>query len=234
MKHSRYKYFSKMNYARQFMAGKVYHQTLGYFRDFEDGASKQVIGDEFESTRIYRPADGLQVNNLTQGTSFPLQMGFESSARAGEIFIFCFSLALTDELIQEFKAVAVVEIIKPAAFINRWIAALPAGAVHFAKRVDYYKSQDVPGNVWPQPDLIATTKLARFAYQQEYRLGFSTTGALAFNQATQQLVDRKVRPLPKPDEHHNLTLDLGDLSGICRLHDLAVSAHIVLSDPSPQ
>lgn len=52
MKHSRYKCFSKTDYTRQFMAGKVYHQTLGDLRDFEDGASKQVIGDEFESTCI--------------------------------------------------------------------------------------------------------------------------------------------------------------------------------------
>jgi hypothetical protein len=217
MKHSRYKYFSNIDYARRFMAGSVYHQTLGYFRDYEDGAAKQVVGDEFESTRLYRPVDGLQVNNLTQGTAFPLQMGFESSARAGEIFVFCLSLALTDELVREFRAVAVVEILKPAAFINRWIAALPSGAAHFAKRVEYYAPEDVPGNVWPQPELIATTKLKRFSYQQEYRLGFSTAGALAFGQATQQLVDRKARPAPRPDEHFNRTIDLGDLGGICRL-----------------
>jgi hypothetical protein len=219
MKHRRYKYFSNLDYARQFLAGKVYHQTLGYFRDYEDGASKQVIGDEFESTRIFRPVDGLQVNNQTAGTNFPLQMGFESSARAGEIYIFCLSLVLTDELVEEFKAVAVVEIVKPAAFINRWLAALPAGAKHFARKVDYYRREDVPGNVWPQPDLIATTKLDCFAYQREYRLGFSTTGALEFGQTTQQLVDRKKRPEPKPHEHHNLTLDIGDLNDICELND---------------
>jgi len=162
MKHSRYKYFSNTDYARRFMAGSVYHQTLAWFRDYEDAAAKQVIGDEFESTRIYRPGDGLQVNNLTQGTSFPLQMGFESSARAGEIYVFCMSLGLTDDLIREFKATAVVEILKPASFINRWLAALPDGAKHFAKRVDYYRPEDVPGTVWPQPHLIATTKLKRF------------------------------------------------------------------------
>ena len=224
MKHSRYKYFSNVDFARRFMEGSVYHQTLAWFRDYEDAAAKQVIGDEFESTRIYRPADGLQVNNLTQGTSFPLQMGFESSARAGEIYVFCMSLGLTDELIREFKATAIVEILKPASFINRWLAALPDGAKHFAKRVDYYRPEDVPGTVWPQPHLIATTKLTPFAYQQEYRLGFSTTGALEFGQATQQLVDRKARPVPKPDEHHNMTLSLGDLGDICRLHELTGSA----------
>ena len=220
MKHSRYKYFPDIEYARQFLAGKVYHRTLAFFRDHEYAVAKQVIGDEFESTRIYRPADGLAVNNLTAGASFPVQMGFESSARAGEIFVFCLSLARTDEMIRKFRAKAVIEIFKPASFIGRWLAALPAGAVHFARKVDYYRPEDGPGNIWPQPHLIATTKLKRFSYQEEYRLGFSTTGALDFGQAAQRLVDRKARPEPKPDEHHSLTLELGDLSDICRIHDV--------------
>jgi len=50
VKRSRYKYLSKVDHVHQFMAGEVYLQTLGYFRDYEDGASRQVIGDEFEST----------------------------------------------------------------------------------------------------------------------------------------------------------------------------------------
>jgi hypothetical protein len=218
MRHSRYKYFSNIDHAREFSEGGVYHQTLAFFRDYEDAAAKQVIGDEFESTRVYRPADGLQVNNLTRGTSFPLQMDFESSARAGEIYVFCMSFAFTDELVHEFKAQACVEILRPAIFINRWLAALPKDAGHFAKKVDYYQPENVPGNVWPQPHLIATTKLARFSYQQEYRLGFSTTGALDFGQATQQLVNRRARPAAKPDEHHHWTLALGDLRDICTVH----------------
>jgi hypothetical protein len=220
MKHRRYKYFSNIDYARQFLAGRIYHQTLGFFRDYEDGASEQVIGDEYESTRIFRPVDGLQVTNHTARTSFPLQMGFESSVRAGEIYIFCLSLVLNEELIHEFRAVAVVEILKPAVFINRWFAALPARTAHFARKVDYHRREDVPENVWPQPELIATTKLDRFAYQREYRLGFSTSGALEFGQARQQVVDRKNRPAPRPDEHHNHTLHVGDLGDICRLHEI--------------
>jgi hypothetical protein len=130
-------------------------------------------------------------------------MGFESSVRAGEIYVFCASFALTEELKKEFKAVACVEILDPRLFINLWQTVLPANGKHFAKKVNYYRREDVPGNVWPQPELIATTKLAQFAYQWEYRFGFSTTGALDFGQCTQQLVDRRARPLPKPDEHHD-------------------------------
>ena len=93
--------------------------------------------------------------------------------------------------------------------------------------MDYYRPEDVPGNVWPQPHLIATTKLIAFAYQQEYRLGFSTTGALEFGQATRKLVDRRFRPVPKPEEHHNMTLTLGDLADICHLHELPDTSGVV-------
>ena len=37
-----------------------------------------------------------------------------------------------------------------------------------------------------------------FAYQQEYRLDFRTTNALEFNQAKQELKDRKARRTPNP------------------------------------
>jgi hypothetical protein len=220
MKHSRFKYVSKLEYAHLLLEGKAFHQTLGYFRDYEDSAAKQIIGDEFESTRLFRPVDGLQFNNQTRGTSGRVQMGFESSVRAGEIYVFCAACGLTDELAREFKAVACVEILDPRAFIERWQRALPPGAKHFAKKVDYYRSQDVPETVWMRPQLIVSTKLARFSYQLEYRLGFSTTGALDFGQCTQQLVDRKARPLQKPDEHHAATLNLGGLQDICTLHEL--------------
>ncbi|MGI9071152.1 MAG: hypothetical protein ACR2JB_07495 [Bryobacteraceae bacterium] len=43
--------------------------------------------------------------------------------------------------------------------------------------------------------------------------------ALDFGQCTQQLIDRKARPLPKPDEHHSISLDVGDLHDICKLHE---------------
>ena len=32
MRHSRYKYFSNVDYAKQFLAGNMFHQTAAYFR----------------------------------------------------------------------------------------------------------------------------------------------------------------------------------------------------------
>lgn len=221
MKHKLFKYVSNLDHAKLLISGKVFHRTLGYFRDYLDASAKQVIGDEFESTRIFRPVDGLEVSNLSSGTSGLLDMAYEYSVRAsGEIYIFCTSLRMTEELKREFGAVACVEITNPRAFTKRWQRALQPGARYFARRVQYYESVDMPGNIWEQPRRIATTKLARFANQHEYRFGFSITGALDFGQCSNQLADRKARPNPKLDEHHDMTLDLGDLNDICKLHVL--------------
>jgi hypothetical protein len=212
----RYKYFSNIDYALEFLNGYAYHNTLAYFRDYEDA----VIGDEFESTRTYQPEGGLQINDLTHKKSFPLQMSFESSVRAAEIYILCLSLIFTDEVVRKFQAKAYIEIREPAIFIKRWLSALPKDAESFNRKVDYYRPEHGPGNIWPQPHLIASTKLVNFAYQQEYRLGFSVTGALAFGQASQQLIDPKTRPAPKPEEHHHWVLELGDLHDISTLYDM--------------
>ncbi len=86
--------------------------------------------------------------------------------------------------------------------------------------VGYYHAHDLPGNVSAIPDLITTTKLKKFAYQQEYRFAYTKTDAFRFENVRIQLVDRKARPLPKPDEHDHETLALGNLRDICRVIDL--------------
>lgn len=67
------------------------------------------------------------------------------------------------------------------------------------------------------PDLITTTKLKKFAHQEEYRFAYTKTDAFKFENVRVGLVDRKARPAPKPEEHANETLDLGNLHDICRL-----------------
>lgn len=222
MRHSRYKYFSSLDYANQFIDGKMFHQTAAYFRDYEDKEAQQIIGDEYEGTRLYRPANGLEIHNLTRGTNSNLQMGMECLTKAHEIYVFCVSLSYNDLLKQEFNAAACVEICDPRKFIYRWLERLPAEAKrddrHVARRVAYYRPEDLPGNVWALPDLITTTKLKRFAYQDEYRFAYTITDAFAFQNCTHQLVDRTARPLPKKEEHHHNTLELGDLRDICMLH----------------
>lgn len=222
MKHRRFKYFSKPEYADAFLDGKVFCQTAAFFRDYEDTQAQQIIGDEYEGTRLYRPLNGLEITNLTRNQSGVLNAGMECLTKAHEIYIFCISYSNNDVLKKEFNAVACAEILDPRTFIKRWISALPEAAKqegkHVARKVNYYRPEDVPGNVWALPDLIITTKLRRFAYQEEYRLAYTATDAFAFENCTYQLVDRKARPAPKLEEHFHRTLELGDLRDICRIH----------------
>ena len=158
-------------------------------------------------------------------------MGAESITKAHEIFVYCVSMSFEDALLEEFDAKACVEICNPLKFIQRWQKALPpealvtSGAVgdyqkYVCRMVRYYHAHDLPGNVWAIPDLITTTKLKKFAYQQEYRFAYTKTDAFRFENVRIQLVDRKARPLPKPEEHDHETLDLGNLRDICRIIDL--------------
>jgi hypothetical protein len=221
MKHSRFKYFSRPEYAEQFLNGEVFCQTAAFFRDYQDAKAQQIIGDEYEGTRLYRPTNGLQVHNVSSKVSGMADMGMECITKANEIYVFCVTHSFSDALRVEFEAQACVEILNPRAFIQRWIEALPTEAKqegkHVARRVAYYRPEDVPENVWALPDLITTSKLKRFAYQDEYRLAFTTTDAFTFQNCTYQLVDRKTRPCAKPEEHFHQTLHLGNLLDICRL-----------------
>ncbi len=226
MKHRYFKYFSELDWAEQFLEGRMFCRTAAFFRDYEDAEAQQIIGDEYEGTRLYRPLNGLEVNNLTRNYSQNLKAGMECITKAHEIYIFCVSLSFTEALKKEFKAVACAEIYDPREFSNRWRKALPEEAKkdgkYVSRTVGYYRPEDVPGNVWALPDLITTTKLKRFEYQNEYRFAYTTTDAFAFENCSYQIVDRKERPLPKPEEHHDQTLELGDLRDICRIHEFKV------------
>lgn len=73
------------------------------------------------------------------------------------------------------------------------------------------------GPVWAIPDMITTGKLKQFAYQDEYRFAYTKTEAFKFQNCTYQLSNPRARPAPNPEEHHDETLQLGDLCDICRI-----------------
>jgi hypothetical protein len=208
----------------------MFCRTAAYYRDYEDKKALEVIGDQYEGARLFRPLDGLRFNNLTQGTKGVLNGAMECVTRAHEIYVFCLSLSFNDILKNEFNAVACVEIFDPAELHARWLKALPAevknhvGAEpgdyprYVSRKVAYYTPQDLMGPLWALPDMITTGKLKRFEYQDEYRFAYTKTDAFKFHNCTYNIVDRKARPDPKPDEHLDETLNLGDLRDICRTH----------------
>lgn len=161
------------------------------------------------------------IRNETTGqiSKFTEPWVFESLAKADEVFVFCASNLYSGLLIREFKAEACVEIANKSAFFARLNLALPPKAKLIHGNVKYYGKSDELRTLWASPSEIVTSKLQQFAYQDEYRFAFSTTGAFNIGKIRLRLIGRKSRPAPNTSEHHEQKLQLGSLQDICKLHE---------------
>jgi hypothetical protein len=227
-RHSLFKYYTERRWADEFLGGKLLFRSLAFYRDIED---KNVREDQNEGNAIFRPVGGLVVNNETQGTAFTLaDYAFESRVKRNEIFVFCMSRSLTYALRTRFGAIACIEILDIGTFCSRIGAALPTAAKlpdqaggrppRIGRRVEYYRESEGGHPRWALPEMIATSKLDSYAWQNEFRLVFSLTDALAFENVDTRLVHRSnPREPTKPDEHHNYLVTARSLGDICRVHE---------------
>jgi hypothetical protein len=223
---SLFKYYGDRRWAEAFLDGSLMFRSLAYFRDYED---RNVRGDRNEGTSIFRPAGGLTIHNHTQARSFTMpQHGMTSTADQQEIFVFCLSRSLNEHLRERFEAAVCVEIMNLSVLSSRVTAALPAtatfpgrpGHTRIGQRVEYYKEEDSANPRWALPDMIASSKLDGYAWQGEFRLIFSLTGALGFERVDMKLVHRDTpAPPPNPAEHRHHLVQTACLSDICRLHE---------------
>jgi hypothetical protein len=220
-----YKYFSEIEWAERFLYGDVLFRSLAYFRDYEDA---EVRGDKNEGTSIYRPSGGLTITNKTKGVSFTIpNSAFESSANPKDIFVFCLSRSMTDQLKEKFKSVACVEILDPGRFCSKIQAALPDNAQfptgrgrhqRIGQRVEYYDDTGSPNPRWALPDKIALAKSLDYAWQDEFRLVFSLTNVFEFEKVNTRLVIQNPSRPRDPSGHQCCLVQAGSLHDICRLH----------------
>ncbi len=216
MRHGLYKYFTNRKWADAFLNGEVFFHSLAYFRDYEDEGVRQ---DKNEGISVFRPVDGLLVNNLSQGTTFNLPgYAFESKANQEEILVFCASRSLNKDLYKRFEAVVCVEILRIPTLCERIKSALPANATFHAGRVEYYDQGDAPNPRWALPDKIAMSKFKSYQWQDEFRFIFCLSDALEFEKGTLRLVRGEVREAAQPAEHREYLLKARSLRDICRLH----------------
>lgn len=220
-----YKYFSERKWAEAFLNGEVLFRSLSYFRDLEDNNVRQ---DQNEGVAIFRPEGGLIINNITQKTTLTLPgHAVESAAKQEEIFVFCVSGSLTDELRERFAAVACIEMLDIRTFCNRIEAALPPEATlpgppsheRIGHWVEYYQETEASNPRWALPGRIAASKLNSYAWQEEFRLVFSLTDALGFEKVAICLTHSNARKLPNPSEHHSRLVNAGSLRDIARFHE---------------
>jgi len=190
MQRSRYKYVSNLDHARWLQRGKMFHRTAAYYRDYEDKKAAEVIGDQYECTRLYRAGSFRKMHS--DGTPgewqpMPPDQRMECITRAHEIFVFCVSLSLTDILKKEFEAVACVEIFDPAEFHARWVKALPGEAKdpkkHVSRNVKYYTENDLMGvgGVDKLHPLLHLLRCHHHQMDQGAVLGHGTAHAIGHN-----------------------------------------------------
>lgn len=170
-----FRYYSERDYAERFLDGKLLFRSLSFYRDIED---QEVRGDPNEGRLSFSPAGGLEITK-ENGVGVRSFTHFNSAVREDEIFVFCLSDASGERKSQKFGRIH-CEISDSAIFIERVIAALPPGATFFAKKVTYDDPRDPPGARWACPELITASKWPAFSWQDEFRLLFSVTNALAF------------------------------------------------------
>ncbi|MGO7046036.1 hypothetical protein ACCT07_04610 [Rhizobium johnstonii] len=221
---SLFKFYPERRWAEALSDGQMLFRALSYYRDYEDDG---VRGDPFEGSSTYRPDGGLVMTNHTQRTVQTLvDHSVFSTTNQDEIFVFCLSRGMADELWTRFEATACVEITDPALFCARVQAALPPPAAFIGRpgrqriggRVSYYHPSREKAARWALPDQIALTKHEDFSWQNEFRLVFSRTGALEPYRTNVSLVQGEIAMPDKSDDHPSATVEVGGLRDICRVH----------------
>lgn len=217
-----YRFFDDVRWAEQMVLGSLRFRTLAYFRDYEDGL---VRGDEHEGTSVTRPDSGLEITNKSQGlSSIEPNTAFESQVKGGEIFVYCLSGADTPRIRREFNARASVVVSDVPEFCRRAQNAIAGatfggrpGREQIGHPVEYYDPAKPPAARWACPDLIACSKFERFGWQHEFRLLYSKTDALKFENVGVSVVVGAPKRVPDISQHHAEVIELGDLSDIATL-----------------
>ena len=217
---SLYKYLPEQFVRPLLREGAVLFRTLSYFRDYEDAA---VRGDEFEGTKLYRPPNGLEVTLVETQEKVVLPHSFESSTHEDDIFVFCLSTILSQELATQFKTNVRVEIQNPALFISKIRGALSRCPsiknkmlVHGGVR--YYEPHEPPIVDWALPERIAMSKLESFRPQHEYRIAFAINGAFDVENTRLQLVAPGARRTKRVTAYPEHLFKLGSISKTYRVH----------------
>lgn len=200
-----------------FRDGTVRFQPLSFYQRHEN---QIAIGDPHEAMRLFRPPQGLEINNLTTGRKFRMPAAFVSQARADAIFVFCVSQALSRDLAQEFGADACVELTDGEAFLSQLEAAVHSqvgSSVSLHRAVSYFQDADPPGVNWALPEAIVMSKRAFYSGQSEYRFAFGKRGVFDLGQTVQQLALGDVRPSQSTIPGPRL-ISIGNIRQISLMH----------------
>lgn len=202
--------------------GSIRMRSLSYYRDYEDSG---VRADPFEGTLTHLPQHGLKAELGDTGEVRSLPYTFESTAREDDIFVYCVSAELSKNLAEKFETDTCVEIHKPIQFLHRLRATLGLRSRIRANalvhgHVRYYEVHEPPIIDWARPERIAMRKRSELLWLNEYRFAVPLGDAFAVENVSVKLVPLGAQRPSRSTAHPELTLKLGELSKICKVHRL--------------
>ena len=217
-----YRYLRPSHVDAFLRSGTLLMRSLSYYRDYEDAG---VRADPLEGTLAHRPENGLKLTMVNTGEVRPVPYTFESSAREDDIFVYCVSYELSQDIARKFGTPVCVEIHEPIQFLHQLRTALglrarlqPNALVH--GQVRYYELHEPPIVDWALPERIAMRKPSHFSWQREYRFAVPRGQAFAVENVAVKLVPFGAARPPRATDHPSLQLKLGNLSKICKVHRL--------------
>jgi len=168
----------------------------------------------------YKPEGGVTIN--LGDRPFQNNMAFVSVVKVNDIYVYCMSNTLSEELAARFNSPFCVEIQHCLGFIGRIrrhvrLRSRLDHANVFARSIDYRGLEREPGADWALPERLAFIKPEPFAWQDEFRVVIGNKGALGVENVDTHLEADGRNLAVAYEERDPLVLQLGDISRIAAL-----------------
>jgi hypothetical protein len=217
-----YKYFTEEAHAQALIKkGEMMFKPLSSFRILEDGDNR---GDPHDGALNHGQPEGLQAFR-ENGEPFVLDQNFHAAARGSEIFVYCASNHLSDEIAEKLGRFC-VEINDPDILIRRLrLLAQPDSKIDYKHvicgPVDYRPGGRPPGVDWALPERLVLTKPEHYGWQDEYRIAIGQRNALDVHAVDLHLLaDGAAPPQPAGPVPAPIFIRVGPLGEAVALHRL--------------
>lgn len=205
-----YKYLPS-KYVNDFInKGEILFRNLTYFNNCE---YNKRIGDIGDGGLRHNPINGFEVWNTTKDSVIKLKDSF-AYTNTDNIFAFCVSEKLDNELFKEFDCDCCIEITNPAEFTKRIGRSLRYKYFDF-DNINYYNTSDNLQHLINKPETIPFYKTIDYESQNEYRYLFSETKIkLEILFSTLPLTDEQILELKTHEKEDKLVI--GSLTDIAK------------------
>lgn len=216
-----YKYIPEQFVSSFVDKGNLLFRNLSYFRKSEEKGR----GDLLEGLHMDHPDNPITITNLSVPTNPPWigDAAALNSIVSDDVYIFCVSEHLSQDLYSEFKCGTCVEITGPVNFLGRLLRAVSKrlsfrqyGMLHGP--VYYYRpNQKAPAEI-SEPLNIPFFKHVDYAPQKEFRFVLPLKNSL---KVTKSIIHWKLYSFDEEVENgvsKDMSLQIGSIKDLVRIH----------------